>query len=381
MAGLLLAAEDRAHFLALMRRQLNSAVHRRINALLLLDDGWTAERVCEALFIDADTVRAHKQRFLASGRAGVERLDYAGHAPVLTEAQALAAELASRFCQTAKEVCGFVAARFGLGYTPNAMAKLLNRLVFVWKQPKRVPPTAAGGRQHACLPEVRAPFRAGADADADQPLYFVDATHPAYDAHPAQAWLRRGGTRELRSNHGRANVTLNGALHWPSRAVVTREAGKITAAEMIALFEDLARRHPTASAVNVVLDNATYNRAIAVREWLATPGCTVRLVFLPPYAPNLNLIERLWWLLKKTTLWNTHYPTFAEFRAAIYGFFANLPDMAGQLASLLTSNFQPFCDVLCGSSPESLKVVKTEMRGVSTAVYARQPMAPGTSLP
>lgn len=58
MAGLLLAAEDRAHFLALMRRQTNSAVRRRTNALLLLDDGWTAERAGEALFIDADTVRA-----------------------------------------------------------------------------------------------------------------------------------------------------------------------------------------------------------------------------------------------------------------------------------------------------------------------------------
>jgi hypothetical protein len=39
MAGLVLSAGDRAYFLTLMRRQLNSAVHRRMNALLLLDDG------------------------------------------------------------------------------------------------------------------------------------------------------------------------------------------------------------------------------------------------------------------------------------------------------------------------------------------------------
>ncbi|MFB1490401.1 MAG: transposase [Thiocapsa sp. C3-sup] len=32
----------------------------------------------------------------------------------------------------------------------------------------------------------------------------------------------------------------------------------------------------------------------------------IKLVFLPPYAPNLNPIERLWKLLKKTTLYN-HY--------------------------------------------------------------------------
>jgi hypothetical protein len=57
MSSLLLDPADRARLLAMMRRQTPSTVHRRMNALLLLDDGWTAERVAEALFIDAETVR------------------------------------------------------------------------------------------------------------------------------------------------------------------------------------------------------------------------------------------------------------------------------------------------------------------------------------
>lgn len=87
MAGAVLSAADRTHFLAMLRRQTNSAVHRRMNALLLFDDGWTAKRVAEALFIDAETVREHRRLYTAEGRAGTERLAYAGHAPVLTEAQ------------------------------------------------------------------------------------------------------------------------------------------------------------------------------------------------------------------------------------------------------------------------------------------------------
>ena len=46
-----LTATDRTHLLRLMRRQTNSHVHRRMNVLLLLDDGWTAERIAEALYI------------------------------------------------------------------------------------------------------------------------------------------------------------------------------------------------------------------------------------------------------------------------------------------------------------------------------------------
>jgi hypothetical protein len=70
MAGAVLTPEDRAYFLAALRRQGNSAVHRRMNALLLLDDGWTAERVAEALFIEAETVRAHRRLYGAVAGPG-----------------------------------------------------------------------------------------------------------------------------------------------------------------------------------------------------------------------------------------------------------------------------------------------------------------------
>jgi transposase len=348
MAGAVLSPEDRSFFLSAMRRQGNSAVHRRMNALLLLDDGWTAERVAEALFVEAETVRAHRRLYRASGRAGVERLAYAGHAPVLSEAQvsALSAELSGRVYLTAKAVCGFVAGRFGLSYTPHAMARLLGRIGFVWKRPKVVPAKADAAAQRVFLESRLLPLMAAAEADPAEPLLFVDATHPAYDAHPALGWFRRGQTATLKSNHGRANVTLNGALSWPERQVITREASKITGAEMVVFFEQIAERYPLARTITLIADNATYNRAAIVREWLARPGCRVRLVYLPPYAPNLNLIERLWWFFKKKALWNTHHPTLADFRQAIRDFFSNLGQWKDELASLLTSRFH-----LIGHSP------------------------------
>jgi transposase len=259
MAGAVLTPEDRGYFLAALRRQGNSAVHRRMNALLLLDDGWTAERVAEALFIDAETVRAHRRLYRAGGRAGVERLAYVGHAPVLSAAQAaeLSAELSGRIYLTAKAVCRFVAARFGLTYTPHAMARLLGRLGYVWKRPKVVPAKADAQAQRAFLDGVLLPLMAEAEADPASPLLFVDATHPAYDAHPASGWIRRGERAVLPSNHGRVNVTLNGALSWPERTVITREATKITGPEMVAFFAQIEARHPAARRITLIADNAT----------------------------------------------------------------------------------------------------------------------------
>ena len=105
MAGLVLSAGDRAYFLTLMRRQLNSAVHRRMNVLLLLDDGWSAERIAEALFIEAETVRDH-HRALKIARRGVKATLYNfGFKPLYNLLPERAARsLAYKFSVTARRI-------------------------------------------------------------------------------------------------------------------------------------------------------------------------------------------------------------------------------------------------------------------------------------
>ena len=144
MSGAILSPEDRAELLRRMRQQTPSTVHRRMNALLLLDDGWAAERVAAALFIDAETVREHRRLYQTSGVAGVLRLQYEGSEAALSPEQlsVLAAELDARLYLTAKEVAEFVRRRFGVEYTPHAMAKLLNRIAFVYKMPNCIPAKA-----------------------------------------------------------------------------------------------------------------------------------------------------------------------------------------------------------------------------------------------
>ncbi len=339
MAGLVLTPLDRAHLLRMMRRQTPSTVHRRMNALLLLDDVWAAERVAEVLFIDAETVREHRRLYAASGVVGIERLNYEGSEPALSPEQldALTTELERRLYMTAKAVCDFVRRTFEVEYTPNAMTKLLKRIGFVYKMPKSVPAKADAAAQQRFVEQTLAPLMA--EADAEHPLYFVDATHPSYTAHPSHGWIRKGRTRELKSNHGRVNVNINGALRWPDRTVVYREAGKITSAEMIALFQELGVRHPTATAIRVVLDNARYNHSAEIKAYLSEDGCRIELVYLPAYAPTLNLIERLWWLLKKAVLYNQHYPCLTDFKAAIDGFFDNIASYRSEIASLITGAF------------------------------------------
>ena len=65
----------------------------------------------------------------------------------------------------------------------------------------------------------------------------------------------------------------------------------------------------------------------------------MQIIFLPPYSPNLNLIERFWRFLKKIVLYNRYYERFADFKGATLKFFANIKQYRSELKSLMTPNF------------------------------------------
>lgn len=339
MAGRVLTAEDRAYFLGQMRRQLNSAVHRRMNVLLLLDDGWTQGRVASALYLDDGTVAAHLVLYETQGRAGIERLTYLGRSSALDGSQraALSAWVEAEVPQTAQAVCQQAMADFGVSLTPHGMAKLLNRLGFVFKKPKCVPAKAEAAVQERFVDTTLKPLMDGAGPAT--PLYFVDACHPSYTGRPAHGWLRRGARTELKSNHGRTRLNINGALSWPDRTVIRRDEALITSAAMIRLFDDLEARHPGVARITIVLDNAKYNVSRELQAYLKQPDRRLNLLYLPSYAPNLNLIERFWHFMKRKVLFNKAYSTFSLFKQAFDAFFERLPTYAEDLKTLITDRF------------------------------------------
>ena len=66
--------------------------------------------------------------------------------------------------------------------------------------------------------------------------------------------------------------------------------------------------------ITLVLDNARYQRCALVQSVADSLG--IELLYLPPYSPNLNLIERLWKLVKKHCLYSKYYADFTAFTHA-----------------------------------------------------------------
>ena len=171
-------------------------------------------------------------------------------------------------------------------------------------------------------------------------VYFVDAAHLLHNAVPGRGWIKRAATVELKTNSGRNRLNVLGAYSPDDHTLISIDATESCDAEMVCrLLRKLRAANPN-QVLLLVLDNVRYQRTKRVRALARRLG--IRLLYLPPYSPNLNLIERFWKFLRKQIMRNKYYATFAEFQATIQKLLTNLSNYTDELKTLMTENFHLF---------------------------------------
>ena len=110
------------------------------------------------------------------------------------------------------------------------------------------------------------------------------------------------------------------------------------------LLEKIAGTYAdSALPITLILDNARYQKCQNVADKAAKLG--IELVYLPPYSPNLNLIERLWRFVKKTALYCQHYECFEAFKSSIDACIAKLDsEYKSNMDTLMSLRFQLFAE-------------------------------------
>ena len=206
---------------------------------------------------------------------------------------------------------------------------------YVYKKPKLVPGKANAEKQGEFIKRYHELKATKASEDT---IYFMDAVHPHHNPIAGYGWIKRGQDREIRSNTGRRRLNINGVIDCVKQHAIVRYDDTINAQSTIALFQQIEAQHPDAGKIHIICDNARYYRSRLVTEYLE--NSKIQLEFLPPYAPNLNLIERYWKFFKKKVLYGRYYETFDSFKTACDQFFASTNRYRDALRSLLTDNFQ-----------------------------------------
>jgi transposase len=159
------------------------------------------------------------------------------------------------------------------------------------------------------------------DLKEEEVLLFLDGVHPQHNTKCSRAWIKIGEQKQIKSNSGRRRLNISGAYDPISQDILVREDKTINAETVMAFFKQIEAAYPSKASIYVIADQAPYYQNKDVKKYLETSR--VELIALPTYSPNLNLIERLWKLMRKKVINNIYYEKFADFKRAILAFFSN----------------------------------------------------------
>lgn len=311
----------------------------RIKAVLSLHAGFEYSHVAAILLLDEVTLRRYVQKFQGQGIDGLLEYRYMGGKSRLTKKQeaTLKGYLTQDTKRTAKEVVGHINTTYGVVFTVIGVTKLLHRLGFTYKKPKVIPGKAEGVKQEAFLKTYEETKK---NLGPNDRIYFADATHPQHNTKVSYGWILKGKKNDklVKTTSGRKRLNLNGVVTIAGKTAIVLEEETINGEATIRLLEAIAKKQKHGK-VYVILDNAKHHHSRRVRNWTLNHP-RFKLLFLPPYSPNLNIIERLWKFFHQRITWNRYFETFEEFKSTTLTFFRNLKPYEADLSSLLTDNFQ-----------------------------------------
>lgn len=309
----------------------------RIKAVLMLSRGKTYKEVAEDLLLDDDTIRNYEALYETGGLEGLLENNYQGGSSRLSceQLQALDKHLQQHTYISSKEIKSHIEKEFGIVYTTEGVKAILYRLNYSYKKPKHIPGKADKAKQEVFLKEYES---LKAKKQAEDKIYFMDGCHPRHNSIAAYGWIKKGTEKQLKANTGRKRLNLNGAYNAEDHKVIVREDETINAQSTLSLIEQIMALQ-TSGIIYLICDNARYYRSKKVKEFLEK-NRRVKIIFLPPYSPNLNVIERLWLFFKKKRLWNRYYEKYDEFKKECMDFFENIEQYNQELKTLMTDNFQ-----------------------------------------
>jgi transposase len=120
----------------------------------------------------------------------------------------------------------------------------------------------------------------------------------------------------------RKQMAVFGAVCPADGRMVTMPAETFDTQRFQAFLGRLLRRRRHGCKMVIVLDNARWHHARALRPWLHKHRHVLRLDFLPPYSPDLNPVERVWKLTRRLCTHNVYFQTLQNLVSVVQIQFA-----------------------------------------------------------
>ena len=272
----------------------------RAHSLLLSAQGMVINNIAKIYQVDRDTVSTWIKKWEHQGEASLHDRPRSGRPPKLTPAeQQLAIEYIKENPRSLKQVVERLVTKTAKRLSLSALKRLAKRARLRWKRVRKSLKSLRDPEAFAKCQRELAALQKQEDKGKIA-LYYFDESGFALDPSIPYAWQEPKSVIELPAmKYGRINVvgfmSRNNDLH----SYMFEQT--IHTGVVIACFDAFCKTITKKTVV--VIDNASIHTSEEFEDripYWKEQGLIIK--YLPPYSPELNLIEILWERIKYTWL-------------------------------------------------------------------------------
>jgi transposase len=151
-------------------------------------------------------------------------------------------------------------------------------------------------------------------------LWCEDEVHFQRHSSLMRMWAPKGQQPRVISPSVRHKIGFFGALNLKTSQLVTQEAPTFSAQT----FGDFIRYllQSTQGQIYLILDNARWHRSKILKELFEANQQRLVFIYLPPYSPELNPIERVWRITRRKVTHNRYFPSTEDLRMTLESQFS-----------------------------------------------------------
>jgi len=299
--------------IAFLQLFMTETLAKRLISIILIVTGAPNKRVTELTSLCDKSVRT-LIKSLESG--DIDSLFHVGGGGIKGKLSDVETEIINEInnndYRSQQQIADMVFEKFGIKVTQSTISRLLKKNGVKRLKCGSLPAKADVEEQRIFYEAVLHPLMKMAQMGTIA-LLFVDASHFVMGCD-FLGYVYGVVRKFIRTYSGRKRYNVLGALNYATKKMTTvMNDTYITSTEICELLRKLSVEY-CGIPICLILDNARYQKCIIVEALARELG--IALTYIPPYSPNLNLIERLWKHIKNR-LRTKYYHKFDEFKEKI----------------------------------------------------------------
>ena len=267
----------------------------RCSAIQMLLAGADRQLVCKALRVTNRALRKWINRFNPCGVDGLIVKKRPGRMTMIKDQQAPQLvqlidepQQAQRSFWTAKAFHGYISQTYQIQCSYETVVRFFHKQGYALKTPQPWPDKQDEQLRETFLHKLEQLFKR-----PDVAIWFADESGFEGDPRPRKRWDKKGRKTRVTKNGGHLRINVIGMVCPRSGEFFAIEASHSDSATDQAFLDEADKSISFQRTTNIlIMDNASWHKRKTTNWHNWQP------MYLPPYSPDLNPIERIWLTMK-----------------------------------------------------------------------------------